>query len=229
VTARPDAAEWEPQLTALRARFDVAETTVRVAGHSFTLAHPRNADSLIDEADFERDERLPYWADVWPSARVLSEHLVRYKGHGRRALELGCGSGLVACALATAGYRVTATDYYADALDFTRVNVARNTGRRAATRLVDWRDLPRDLGRFDLVVASDVLYEHTHGELVANAVIETLADDGLAIIADPGRLSLANFLAEIEENGLAVDERWDVPFAEGGQRHTVQLYALRVR
>ena len=220
---------WEEQLAVLRTRFDVSETTVPCAGRSFTLAHPRNAESLIDEAEFEQDERLPYWADVWPSARVLSEHLVRHKGNGRRALELGCGSGLVACAMAAAGYRVTATDYYADALDFTRVNVARNTGRHAATRMVDWRNMPRDLGRFDLVVASDVLYEHTHGELVADAVLETLADDGYAIIADPGRLSLANFLAEIEERGLAVEERWEVPFAEEGQRHTVQLYALRVR
>lgn len=220
---------WEEELEGLRARFDVTETEVACGKRTFVLAHPRNADTLISEADYLKDERLPYWADVWPSAKVLAEHVVRHKGDGRRALELGCGSGLVACALAAAGYKVTATDYYPDALEFTRVNVARNTVQYPATRMVDWRDMPRDLGRFHVVVASDVLYEHTHGELVADAVIATVRDDGYALIADPGRLSLESFLLSAEEGGLALTEHWTSPFAEGAQKHDIQLHVLRVR
>lgn len=220
---------WERDLEQLRARFDVAETTFTCAGREFTLAHPSNSDDLITEEDFVRDERMPYWADVWPSARVLAEHVVRHKGHGRRALELGCGSGLVACALASAGYAVTATDYYADALAFTHNNVWRNTGKRITTRLVDWRDLPRDLGRFSLVVASDVLYEHTHGELVSDALLATLGDDAYALIADPGRLSVQAFLDSAEESGMALNERWDTPIGEGKTRQVVTLYALSIR
>ena len=220
---------WERELAGLRERFDVAETTVACAGRSFTLYHPRNADTLISEADYLKDERLPYWADIWPSSRVLADHVVRHKGNGRRALELGCGSGLVACALAAAGYKVTATDYYPDALEFTRVNVGRNTGHRIATRMVDWRDMPRDLGRFDVVVASDVLYEHTHGELVAEAVLATVRDDGYALIADPGRLSLDAFLQSAEESGMAVTEQWSAPFEEGAQKQVIQLFVVRIR
>ena len=103
---------WEDELAALRTRFDVTETEVTCGNRTFVLAHPRNADTLISEEDYVKDERLPYWADIWPSSRILAEHVVRHKGNGRRALELGCGSGLVACALAAAGYKVTATDYY---------------------------------------------------------------------------------------------------------------------
>jgi len=97
------------------------------------------------------------------------------------------------------------------------------------TRLVDWRNMPRDLGHFDVVVASDVLYEHTHGELVADAVLATLDPDGYALIADPGRLSLDAFLRAVEEGGMALTEQWSVPFNEGEQRQTIQLHALKVR
>lgn len=220
---------WEAELDGLRARFDVVESDFDCGNRTFTLAHPRNSDVLIKEEDYVMDERLPYWADVWPSSRVLADHIVRQKGNGRSALELGCGSGLVACALAAAGYVVTATDYYADALEFTRNNAWRNTGRRITTRMVNWRQLPRDLGRFDVVVASDVLYEHTHGELVSDALLATLRDDGYALIADPGRLSLESFLLSAEEGGMALTRKWDTPFGEGESQQVVTLHALQIR
>ena len=38
----------------------------------------RDPDVLIDELDpdaFQEDERLPYWAEIWPSAMGLGMHL----------------------------------------------------------------------------------------------------------------------------------------------------------
>lgn len=219
-------AEIETLAEQLERRFRTMRSAVPVGVHSVEILHPASPDELINEEDFERDERLPYWADVWPSAIVLARRIVGEAGSRRALLELGCGAGLVATAAALGGFAVTATDYYDDSLLFTRVNVARNSGVDPITRLVDWRDLPADLGQFDLVVASDVLYEHTYGELVAAAIARTLAPRGLAILADPGRVAAGDFVDSARSRGLEVHTADRVRFPYGDATQTIDLYEV---
>jgi predicted nicotinamide N-methyase len=208
-------------------RFRTVSSILHVADRELSLLHPASAEDLIDEDEFARDERLPYWADIWPSARILAAHVARLNGRGRSLLELGCGAGLVATAAALAGFRICATDYYEDALRFTELNVAEHTGAMPQTRLVDWRKLPRDLGRFDLVVGSDVLYERAYGGLVARAIDIALTRGGEAVIADPGRIAAEEFVRDAAERGLALVEHQQVPFVEGAIRQTISLYRLK--
>ena len=209
--------------TSLERRFRVAETRVDVGRRSFVIRHPASAEELISDEDFERDERLPYWADIWPSARVLAGRILEGRGAGRPLIELGCGAGLVSCAAAVAGFDVVASDYYEDALRFARVNAHRVSGRDIATRLLDWRALPDDSTRYDCVVASDVLYERTYGPLVAAALGRLMAPTGFALIADPGRVSRDDFLRALDPLGLAVTRRDDVLYEEGAIRQTIAL------
>lgn len=211
----------------LERRFRTAVTRLTLAGREVVIMHPANSEELIDEDAFEKDERLPYWADLWPSARVLAEVVARMAGAGKALLELGCGSGLVATAAAIAGFEVHATDYYDDALRFTRLNVWRNAGVDPSTRHVDWRRLPKDLGRYDVVVASDVLYERPYAELVARAMEASIRPDGLILLADPGRLAMDDFLAQAKARGLALRNAERVRFAEDRIRQTITVYDLR--
>src|SRR5262245_10822198 len=96
-------------LDALRARVDPVYRDLTIAGAPARIWHPRSPESLIDVDAFERDERLPYWADIWPSSFVLAECVGSLDGSGGRLLELGCGIGVVALAAARAGFAVTAT------------------------------------------------------------------------------------------------------------------------
>jgi predicted nicotinamide N-methyase len=215
--------------TDLEQRFRTAVTVVPQAGREVELLHPASYDDLITEEDFVRDERLPYWADLWPSAIALSEFLAARRpapAPGARALELGCGMGLVSATLALGGWDVLATDYYDDALEFTRYNALRNAGVEVETRNVDWRHFPSDLGRFDLVVASDVLYERPYAALVAHALNMTLAAHGTAIVADPGRIAVAAFLDECRARSLRVDEPERIPYEAGKVRQTIALYEI---
>jgi predicted nicotinamide N-methyase len=211
----------------LRRRFRTRESTTEVAGETWTLLHPASAEDLIDEEDFERDERLPYWADLWPSAQVLAMRVAAMEGAGRTCLELGCGVGLVATAAARAGFATTATDYYLDALRFTAVNAWRITRRAVATREVDWRALPDDLARCDLVLAADVLYERPYGALVAEAIARTLAPGGTALLADPGRTFAPDFDREAEARGLVVERVARVPFDTGVARQNIDIRLVR--
>jgi predicted nicotinamide N-methyase len=224
---RPDAKDIEDLERTLRRRFRVDEAAVDIGGVRIVLLHPANPEELIDEQEFERDERLPYWADLWPSAKVLGAEVLGMHGEGRTLLELGCGSGLVATCAAHAGFAVTATDYYEDALEFTKVNAHANAGARITTRLIDWRALPDDLGRYDVVVASDVLYERPYGALVADAIARTLAARGEAILADPGRIAVDDFLRATRRSALVAESPDRRPFHEGSIRQTINIYRLR--
>lgn len=211
---------------ALGERFVTRERVVALANGALTIRQPADAESLISEADFAKDERLPYWADVWPSARVLADALSA-RGAGRgRLLELGCGAGVVAAAAARLGWDVTATDYYEDATHFARWNAWVNSGREITVATVDWRDLPTDLGHFDVVAASDVLYERPYGPLVARAIRATLARGGVALVTDPGRVGAEGFVAECATLGLACGRVDRVVSEDGPVRHQVDLWQV---
>jgi len=216
-------------LETLRSEFDITTTDVPLAGRVVTMYHPRNADALISEEAFAEDERLPYWADIWPAARTLAEHIVRMTPADRRMLELGCGVGLASVAAAIAGFEVTATDYYDDALRFTALNVLANTGALIATQSADWRRFPHDLGRFDLVVASDVLYEREYAELIAAVIDRTMTGRGTAIVADPGRLAAPEFVEKAGDRGMIVGVAERVPYEEPGIKQTIDIYEIRRR
>ena len=209
-------------------RFRTAKRTVRVSERDVELLSPANADDLISEDDYVADERLPYWADLWPSAQILANEVALMRLGNQRVLELGCGLGVVALGAAMAGAEVTATDYYDDALLFAALNVHAATGKSIATRMVNWVAMPEDLGKFDVVLASDVLYEHRYAAMVADAIAKTLVRGGEAIVADPGRIALEEFLEECSDRGLASEA--DVrPFVDGEIKQTITLWRLHWR
>jgi predicted nicotinamide N-methyase len=214
---------------ALSRRWASTTELVAVGDQQWTLFKPANADHLISEADYVLDERLPYWADLWPSARVLAATLLQEDGRGRRLLEMGCGVGLATIAAMQAGFDVTATDYYEEALHVTRGNAARNLGREPRVQMVNWREWPNDLGTFDVVVAADVLYEKEYAPLVASCLARALKPDGIAIVADPGRLALQAFRECVVENGLEITSVQTTRYEEGVVKQEVQVMRIARR
>ena len=73
--------------------------------------------------------------------------------------------------------------------------------------LLDWRRPPARSAKYEVIVASDVLYERPYGALVARVIATMLAPKGRAFIADPGRVARDDFIAALAPLGLRVTAR----------------------
>lgn len=216
---------------ALERRFNTVTTDVDIGPRTFSILRPSNSDDLIREEDFVRDERLPYWADIWPASTILAAHLVSLAKSNRpgsrgRGLELGCGVGVVTLGAMVAGYDMLATDYYTDALAFTRANAWKEFGRSPEARMIDWRKFPRDVKGFDLILASDVLYEKEYALILPGIFKRALAPGGMVILADPGRIGVPEFRDECKSVGLVIRSETTHPFDSGEIHQSIDLYEI---
>ena len=171
---------------------EVVKTTVQIEELVLSIVHPPDPVELIEEEAFEREEFLPYWAELWPSAVALARYVAGMELDQRTVLELGCGLALPSIVAARRGASVLATDWSPEALAFAKRNARRN-GVELETALVAW-SRPRAVlgrGRWSLVLAADVLYERRNVEPLLE-LLPLLADE--VLLADPNRPALRAFL-----------------------------------
>ena len=159
------------------------------------LQRPLEPESLLDEDAFADDEFLPYWAELWPAGLALADALPTTMS-GVSVIELGCGLGVPSLVAAARGARVTAIDWAGDAVALLRENASRN-GLALEATCADWRGLP---GRFDLVLAADLLYEARYVAPLLKA-LPRLASEALVSLA--GRPYEAEFLAAVHSEPVA--------------------------
>ncbi len=169
---------------------------IPLPGGEIELERPRDAEALIDEEAFAEGEFLPYWAELWSSAIALAHDVSLRSLRGKRTLELGCGLGLPSIAAARAGGRVLATDWSPDAVLATAANAQRNDVT-LETLVCSWSAPAAIVERapWQLVLASDVLYERRNGELLLDLLPRLVDEGGLILIADPQRAAAEPFLA----------------------------------
>ena len=125
----------------------------------------------------------PYWAFAWAGGQALARYLLDNPATvaGKRVLDFGSGSGLVAIAAAKAGAtHVTA----ADIDPFAIAAIARNADANnvdihtIAENVIDTSD------RFDLIVVGDMCYERPLAEKLMAWLKSVEAD---ILLGDPGR------------------------------------------
>ena len=129
----------------------------------------------------------PVFGLLWPSGLVLAHYLLDYDFGSRRILEIGCGTALSSLLLNKQHADITATDYHPDAEFFLNRNTALNGDKLIPFVRTDWADDDDQLGRFDLIIGSDLLYENDHIELLSGFIQQHSKPESEVIIVDPGR------------------------------------------
>ncbi len=203
----------------LQSRYPIRLHRLDIGPHQLEIFAPADPDSLLDdpmvEARYKKDNYLPYWPVIWPSSLMLAEHILCSPDSPAataskqtivqpRALELGCGLGIAGIAAALCGWPVTFTDYDPEAIDFAAFNAGCNKipSHLVETRHMDWRQ-PMD-GKFDWIIASDVLYERRLHGILLDAIDQLLTPNGVVWISDPQRNSAADFPPVAVQRGFRV-------------------------
>lgn len=124
----------------------------------------------------EGDAGLVPWADLKPKPQLV-DWLAARRGAGVRAIDIACGLGDNAEAIAAAGYDVTAFDLSADAIEWAKKRFANSSVKYGVADLLappaEWA------GGFDLVHECYTL------QAVPPAMLEAMTQ-GVARLAAPG-------------------------------------------
>ena len=181
--------------------------TVAVCGREWHLERA-DMESLWDRmVDFATDdERLPYWAELWPSSLALARwlHARPELVRGKCCLDIGCGIGFTALVGQWLGGRVIGMDYEPDALAFARRNADRNNVEQPLWTVMDWRRPALAEGSVDLAWGGDIMYERRFAEPLADFLRHILKPGGAALIAEPTRTVYDAFFAAIASRGLGM-------------------------
>jgi predicted nicotinamide N-methyase len=196
-------------------------------------------DETIDElfGEVERTgnpdllaDLCPYFGCVWPAARGLTDYLLRNSPERSGAvqiLEVGCGLAIPSLALAKIlrFSRVIATDFHPEVPVFLEKNLVRNPvpPGRFEYRRWDWKRPASELGKFGLVIGSDILYEKEHPGDVAEALHRLTKVTGRIVIADPGRPYLQAFVDEMRARGYTAEP----VLVAGAEKQDVLVFDFR--
>lgn len=165
------------------------------------------------------------FGQVWPAGQALAAAMVTFDIGGRRILEIGCGLGLASLVLQGRDADVTASDHHPLAATFLAHNAAANGLADVAYRHLAWALPDPGLGRFDVVIGSDILYER-HSMAVLVAMLERHCRPRCQVlIADPGRGNANRFSRAMAAHGYGLAEsHWTQSEAAGAVRGRMLSY-----
>lgn len=206
----------------------------------FLIYRPNDNDLMFGhpavQAAYADDEYMPYWSNLWPAGRMLAKAVLRepWDAHRQRlgyidvplpALEIGCGVGLGGVAALHCGLEVTFSDCDQLAIAYAAKNAKANGFGRFRTEAIDMRSPPADC-QYPVIIGSDLMYEPRFVQPLVDFLVKLLAPEGLALIADPDRMSAKPFRSRLYEAGMEVRAEFARVGEPGGERTKGTIYRI---
>jgi predicted nicotinamide N-methyase len=213
---------------------ETLEETVFIDDYRFRINRPTDSDKLFDHpwvrSAYAADEYIPYWATLWPAARMLAKVVVRESWDAYpqpiHVLEIGCGLGLAGVAGLARGLTVTFSDVDETALTFAAANARLNGFTAFRTLPLDIR-CPPDDRKYPVVIGSDLMYEERLVGPLVGLLRAVLAPGGVCLITDPDRTAARIFKWKLQEAGYDVTTDLIRAGEPGGERTKGTLYRIR--
>ena len=148
----------------------------------------------------------PLFGQVWPSSLVLADHVQALPLGSLRILEVGCGLALASLVVHRRRGCVTASDRHPLTEGFLSENLRLNAMAPMPYWPGDWARSQPGLGRFDLIMGSDVLYEPDLPGLLAEFIAQHAMPRAQVVIVDPDRGNRSAFHRAMQALGFERSE-----------------------
>jgi hypothetical protein len=204
--------------------YRVKHTTITVAGLDYTVRSLLDLQQFADpEGEAERlgisSASWSLFGQVWPSARVLALAMQTIDLDGRRVLELGAGLALSSLVIHRRAGDVTVSDLHPLSRSFLAANLVLNGLTPLPHDRGDWAAVLSDLGLFDLIIGSDVLYEPHQPALLAGFIDRHSARGVEVVIVDPDRGHRPSFCREMAGRGYDFTSTKAAAHLESGEAY----------
>jgi 2-polyprenyl-6-hydroxyphenyl methylase/3-demethylubiquinone-9 3-methyltransferase len=172
----------------------VPEEVRQFASHAGDWWDPRGSEAMLHKLN---PVRLAYIRD-WIDQHWQCDEHGRRPLEGKRALDVGCGAGLLAEPLARLGAEVTAIDPADELIAAAREHAA---GQGLA---IDYRVAAVETvtGEFDLITTMEVIEHTADPQLFLNALAQRLAPDGLLVLSTPNATAWSRLVTIVIAEGI---------------------------
>ncbi|MCO4795575.1 MAG: methyltransferase domain-containing protein [Bacteriovoracaceae bacterium] len=143
---------------------------------------------------------------IWPSSEALAQIMLTSPIKNKTILEVGCGMALPSLLLNKRKADITATDHHPDAELFLEKNLKLNNDTGFPFIRADWKDESNLLKKYDLIIASDLLYQIGNPKLLSKFINNHLNPNGDVFLVDPGRGNTNRFIKEMKIHGFKCDQ-----------------------